>query len=411
MLTSAAPEQVSQSSPQRDVQQAGDGMQRALAGPSVQMLLMLQRTVGNQAVNQLLRQYKSSRQSHPGLFMPDVQRCGGKACNCSPQEKAAHAAARPLEEEQAPAASGSGLANIQRDAGEDDGSDSGPAATDQGSGASSAPEPNGGAGQSVGAEEPSAAPDDQDSARTAPAAANPDDSSSTQTGDHTDTAAAQPDPDGGGQSVAVTNQDAGGQAAGAVDAGDSDAGAGSVEPVAAVEGEGEPHDEVVFGGDSLQLQGRTNAHYRNRFSAPNMTTTAGTGCSCADADCVHITGVMTSTFTMTTDVSLPPVPSGLSDCQQRTVRAAISTCLSPHEQQHVAAFRAYNGTVQTPFDTTCCRSDVQSTLQGMHDAIEGPRHDTVQASSDALDPFQVDIDLDCQPGDDPNAGVHCPPSP
>jgi len=318
--------------------------------------------------------------------MPSVQRCGGKACACSPQEKAAHAAARPLEEELAPATSSSGLANVQRDADDDDGSGD-----------------NG--------EAPSAVPDDQDSARAAPASANPDDSSSTQTAGATDMATTQPDADGGGQSAAVTNQDAGGQAADAVDAGDSDAGAGPVAPVAAVEGEGEPHDEVVFGGNSLQLQGRTNAHYRNRFSAPNMTTTAGTGCSCADADCVHITGVLTSTFTMTTDVSLPPVPSGLSDCQQKTVRAAISTCLAPHEQQHVAAFNAYAGTVQTPFDTTCCRSDVRSTLQGMHDALEGPRHDTVQASSDALDPFQVDIDLDCQPGDDPNAGVHCPPSP
>ena len=412
MLTSAAPEQISRSGPQRDIQQAGDGTQRALASPSVQMLLMLQRTVGNQAVNQLLRQYKSNRQSNPGPLMPSVQRCGGKACNCSPQDKAAHASARPLEEEQAPAASGSGLANIQRDAGEDDGSGDSGGAAGQGSGAASAPDASGGSDQSAGAaEEPSAAPDDQNSAGTAPAAATPDDSSPTQTVDHTDTTAAQLDADGGGQSAAVTNQDSGGQPADPADAGDADAGAGPVAPVAAVEGEGEPHDEVVFGGGSLQLQGRTNAHFRNRFSAPSMTTTVGTGCSCADADCVHVTGVLTSTFTMTTDVALPPVPSGLSDCQQRTVRAAISTCLSPHEQQHVAAFNAYRGTVQTPFDITCCRADVHSTLQDMHDAIEGPRHDAVQASSDALDPFQVDIDLDCQPGDDPSAGVNCPSSP
>jgi hypothetical protein len=375
-------------------------MQRALAGMPVQMLLMLQRTVGNQAVNQLLREYKSSRQSNPGPFLPPVQRCGGKACNCSPQEKATHASVRPLEEDQAPPTSGSELASVQRDAGEDDGT---------GDGGAGAPDSTGGSSQSAAtAEGPSSVPNDQDST-TATAADITNDSSSTQIADHTDTTAAQPDATGGDQSAAATDQGDGGRTADTADAGDAEAGAGPVAPVAAVAGEGEPHDEVVFGGDSLQLQGRTNAHYRNAFSAPAMTTTAGTDCSCAAADCVHVTGTLTSTFTMTTDVSLPPVPSGLSDCQQKTVRAAISTCLSPHEQQHVAAFNAYNGTVRTPFDFTCCRSDVQSTLQTMHDTIEGPRHDTVQASSDALDPFQVDIDLDCQPGDDPNAGVHCPP--
>src|ERR1035437_5073892 len=98
MLTSAVPEQVSQSNVQRAAQQTGGGMQRALAGNPVQMLLMLQRTAGNQAVNQLLRQYKSGRQPSPSLFMPAVQHCGGKACNCSPQEKAAHASVQPLEE-------------------------------------------------------------------------------------------------------------------------------------------------------------------------------------------------------------------------------------------------------------------------------------------------------------------------
>jgi hypothetical protein len=131
----------------------------------------------------------------------------------------------------------------------------------------------------------------------------------------------------------------------------------------------------------------------------------------AAADCVHVTGTLVSTFTMTTNVSLPAVPSGLTACQQRTVRAAITNCLSPHEQRHVTAFNAYRGTVRTPFDINCCRADVHSSLQAIHDGVEGPRHDQVQQTSDALDPFQVDIDLDCQPGTDPNAGVHCPPPP
>src|SRR5665213_2956694 len=101
MFAPVASEQVSQSNLQRATQQGGDGMQRALAGGvPVQMLLMLQRTVGNQAVNQLLRQYRSSRQPAAVLGMPAVQRCGGRPCNCSPQEKAAHTQVQPMEEEQ-----------------------------------------------------------------------------------------------------------------------------------------------------------------------------------------------------------------------------------------------------------------------------------------------------------------------
>ncbi|HEX3991287.1 MAG TPA: hypothetical protein VHX39_08965, partial [Acetobacteraceae bacterium] len=97
-------------------------MQRALAGGvPVQMLLVLQRTAGNQAVNQLLRQYKSSRQSPPVLGLPAVQRCGGKPCNCSPQERAAHAQVQSMDEEQSLSASIGVPAAVQRDADDDDG--------------------------------------------------------------------------------------------------------------------------------------------------------------------------------------------------------------------------------------------------------------------------------------------------
>lgn len=405
MATQAVPEQIAQSAARRQAPQPGAGMPRAVAEMPVQMLLMMQRTAGNRAVNQLLRQYTSSRQAPPGLALPAVQRCGGNACNCSPREQAAHAAGQSLEEEPAPVPE-SEPARVQRDASDDD----------DGTGDGGAPDASGGSG---------AAPGDQGSPDPATNAAAPNTPDSPPIADQAESAGTQAGPTGGDQPAGTADQDDGGQPAASAatqpeatgsdqpadsaETGDPAADGGSVAPVAALEGEGEPHDEVVFGGDSLQLQGRTNAHFRSSFSAPTMTTTPGTDCTCAAASCVHVTGTMTSTFTMTTDVSLPPVPSGLSACQQKTVRAAISTCLAPHEQRHVAAFNAYRGTVQTPFDFTSCRADVQSTLQGMHNAIEGPRHDAVQASSDALDPFQVDIDLDCQPGDDPNAGVHCPP--
>lgn len=395
MYTPSGPEPAARATPERDSQHRREGASFALAGTPVQMLLMLQRTAGNQAVNQLLRAYKSSRQGSPVGFRPAVQRCGGKPCHCSPQEKAAHNPVQPIEDTQDLTGSGITQSSVQRDADpeEDDGaSEGGTAPTEQAAGAV-----GGGGGSSEGA---APADDPADGNAEQPTQGSNEGAPAT---DGTD------EPGDGDQNPADTAQAEGGQTADPANPDDSAADA--VEPVPPVEGEGESHDEVVFGGDSLQLQGRTNAAFRNSFATQHMTTTAGDGCGCAAADCVHVTGTLVSTFTMTTNVSLPSVPSGLTNCQQRTVRVAITNCLSPHEQRHVAAFNAYRGTVSTPFDINCCRADVHSSLQAIHEGVEGPRHDQVQQTSDALDPFQVDIDLDCQPGADPNAGVHCPPPP
>lgn len=189
---------------------------------------------------------------------------------------------------------------------------------------------------------------------------------------------------------------------------DAQAPAAQVDPVPDITGEGQPKDVEVFGG--VSLQGRTNGSFRSSFRTSGAQTTAGDGCSgCSGNDCVHVTGTLTSTFSMTTRVTLPPVPSGLSTCATRRVRYAIQHCLAPHEQQHVAAFNTYRGTSSQPYDLTTCRSSLTSELQALHDAVDGPRQAAAQAASDALDPYQVDIDLDCEDGEtDPSTGVTCP---
>jgi hypothetical protein len=63
------------------------------AGSPVATLLHLQRTAGNAAVNRLLRQYAGQssagrRGTSPASLM--LQRCGAKACDCSPEEREAH---------------------------------------------------------------------------------------------------------------------------------------------------------------------------------------------------------------------------------------------------------------------------------------------------------------------------------
>jgi hypothetical protein len=170
----------------------------------------------------------------------------------------------------------------------------------------------------------------------------------------------------------------------------------TVASVPALAEEGPTHATTVY-GQTLSLQGRTNASFRNRFATQDLETTAAEGCDgCASGQCVHVTGTLVSTFTVTTRVTLPRVPRGLTPCQRERVQDAITNVLAPHEQEHVTAFQTYNGTVSTPIDMTVCRNQANREIRAMHNAIESGRRSSAQADSDALDPFQFDVDLDCE---------------
>ena len=172
--------------------------------------------------------------------------------------------------------------------------------------------------------------------------------------------------------------------------------AAQVEPLPEMAGEGEPDETVAYAG--LKLQGRTNARFSNSFRTTNTTTAAGTGCDCPPGQCVHVTGTLESTFTVTTTVTLPRVSDfpNLPACARQRVRDAIDTVLAPHEQQHVAAFATYNGTVSTPYDLTMCRSAVAGAIQALHNSLQSARRTAAQSASDSLDPFSFDVDLDCE---------------
>jgi hypothetical protein len=168
------------------------------------------------------------------------------------------------------------------------------------------------------------------------------------------------------------------------------------EPVPEVAGDGIETEVSAYG---LALRGRTDATFSNSFRTLNVHTSAATGCdNCADSECVHVTGTLESTFRVTTRVTLPSVSDfpDLTACQRQRVRDGITNVLAPHEQEHVAAFRTYNGTVRTPFDLTICRSDFDARIRDLHDSVESPRQSAAQAASDALDPFEFEVDLDCE---------------
>jgi hypothetical protein len=98
---------------------------------------------------------------------------------------------------------------------------------------------------------------------------------------------------------------------------------------------------------------------------------------------------------------MPPVPGGLSECQQRRVRAFLRDVLGPHEQEHARRLRTYNGRSRRAFSVKGCGrtgldSEVQAKLQQMHDDEADARAKAADRLSLAIDPFEREIDLDCR---------------
>lgn len=190
--------------------------------------------------------------------------------------------------------------------------------------------------------------------------------------------------------TAANDQETGGSAA------QVDPATPKIAPVSNVSGVGE---EMHASGHSLTLQGQTDADYGSSFRTQRVRTSAGTGCTGCDAgDCVRVRGTLVSTYTVTTTVTLPSINDfpDLTPCQRRRVQDAITSVLDPHERRHVRAFRTYNGSTRQRFELTTCRADLDAAIQSLHDAEQGARQAAAQARSDALDPFQFDVDLDCE---------------
>jgi hypothetical protein len=165
--------------------------------------------------------------------------------------------------------------------------------------------------------------------------------------------------------------------------------------IPAVSGQGIEAHAVAYG---LTLNGRTDATYSSTFETQNAQAARAQGCGgCGPENCIQVTGTLVSSFQVTTQVTLPGVSDypDLTHCQRQRVQNAITSVLAPHEQQHVAAFQTYIGMVNTPFSLTLCRSDLDARVQSLHDALEARRRTATQARSDALDPFNFTVDLDC----------------
>lgn len=169
---------------------------------------------------------------------------------------------------------------------------------------------------------------------------------------------------------------------------------------------GKPYHTKVY-GNTISFRGTTDAVFNGGVGTTrNLKRTAAEDCeNCAADDCWHYTGRLHINYHVSTTVTLPQVPEGLTECQQRRVRDGIDNILAPHEQDHVNAFNQYNGNVVLPVNYTGCSAGFEEYVQELHEINATQRQAAAQAASDALDPFHFTVDLDCGedttvPGDD-----------
>ncbi len=165
-------------------------------------------------------------------------------------------------------------------------------------------------------------------------------------------------------------------------------------------------DFSTFGKRSVHSDFATNVTFKGQTDATfdggtgqtkNLKGVPAKGCSgCDDSECFTVTGTLQINYHVSTSVTLPEVPSGLTPCQEKRVRDAINTKLKPHEDKHVAAFETYNGTVNLPINYTGCKAGLADFVQVMHDADGAARESAARAKSAALDPFHISVNLDCE---------------
>jgi hypothetical protein len=168
------------------------------------------------------------------------------------------------------------------------------------------------------------------------------------------------------------------------------------EPVPEQSGEGDPLGFVVHKGSTISLEAETKADFTKPpdYKTSNTKTDRGTECAgCPPKNCVHVSGTLTTTYTVSTKIFMPEIPDNVSECERKKLQHAMDTVLYPHEQEHVKAFEQYNGTTERQYSFDTCKDAITEKLKAMVNEEAGKRKEKAEKDSAALDPFQVDVDL------------------
>lgn len=118
-----------------------------------------------------------------------------------------------------------------------------------------------------------------------------------------------------------------------------------------------------------------------------------TGCDCLGTHkCMIATATLAVKYNVRVTTTMPQMPGGLTQCEQRVVRAFMDNVLGPHEAKHKRLMETYNTTTRQPVEARGCgRDEAKSALDTeaelLHAAEAATREKDAISKSDAIDPF------------------------
>lgn len=165
-------------------------------------------------------------------------------------------------------------------------------------------------------------------------------------------------------------------------------------------------DEAVgYGGGSggsISLHGKTVANYNNGkpIPAPFPSTVTVTTSKVGDTPVFSASGSFDVNFKADLKITLPTVPSDLSECQKKAVKEFIDGPLTAHENEHA---KAYTDNYDGKFTVKLNHKNIKDTPEMRQNAMETPvqnedvkRANKANAASGKLDPWNKTIPgLDC----------------
>lgn len=91
-------------------------------------------------------------------------------------------------------------------------------------------------------------------------------------------------------------------------------------------------------------------------------------------------------------ITMPDMPKGLTECEQKVVRTFMNNVLRPHEEEHKRRMETYNGTTRQPVKAQGCGTDdakrsLDAEAELLHAAEAAQREKDAKAKSDRIDPF------------------------
>lgn len=178
---------------------------------------------------------------------------------------------------------------------------------------------------------------------------------------------------------------------------------GQVLDVASIVVDGSPAEVEGAGGcENLKLHGGTTANFDGGPGATvvNQKVKVSRGCKPAcdeGTPCVNVTGTLQSTYSALVVITMPGMPSGLTECEQGHVQNFLDKVLKPHEEEHERRLKSYDGTTRIPINVTACGMDeVTKRVEKIHLDEDAKRQEAARKKSDKIDPFNKKIDCsDC----------------